>query len=157
MKLRDLSLRYLTYRDRTEEEMRRYLRRKGFAAEETEAEIEALRELRLLDDVRFARQYLAASFARGRGLLRVRRELRQKGVGAFEIEDGEAAYEEEYGCSLAEEEPRRARQAAEAFLSGSGKIDPKQLARLGRRLAGLGYESRIIYDILGSYRRREEL
>lgn len=145
--IRDHSLHYLTYRDRTVQEMKQHLRQKGFDAAQIEEEIEALRQLHLLDDRRFCQLYMESSFAKGRGLLRIRRELQQKGVSAFDWEDALHDFEKEWQCDITEEERKRAMQMGEQMIR-ENEADEKSIARLGRRLRTLGYETSLIYDVI---------
>lgn len=79
----DRALSYLSFRQRTEAEMRRYLQGKEYDDEVIHPVIARLRELKLLDDAEFAR-----SWVRTRQMLRPRSkrvlqaELAQKGVPA---------------------------------------------------------------------------
>jgi regulatory protein len=73
--------RYLSYRPRSESELRDRLRRRGFDAETMEPVISRLKEQGLVDDAAFARYWAEnrESFSpRSRWLTRV--ELRQKGI-----------------------------------------------------------------------------
>jgi SOS response regulatory protein OraA/RecX len=57
--------------------------------------------------------------------------------------------------SRAETEGERARSIAAALLAGlNAPPDAKALAKAGRKLAGLGYDSELIYRILGEYMQR---
>lgn len=90
--------RYLSYRPRSESELRDRLRRRGFDAATMEAVIGRLKEQGLVDDTAFARYWAEnrESFSpRSRWLTRV--ELRQKGiaddtiVSAVDVIDDEAS------------------------------------------------------------------
>ncbi|MCM2254832.1 MAG: recombination regulator RecX [Vicinamibacteria bacterium] len=71
----------LSRRDFSEAELRRALGRDGYAEPEVEAVLIRLREKRLLDDARYARRRAQRGLAeRGMGRLRVRAELRSRGV-----------------------------------------------------------------------------
>ena len=56
------------------------MERKGHAPEAIEAAVARLRSLGLLDDLAFARAYIAARAARGRGPVRLRYDLNMLGV-----------------------------------------------------------------------------
>ena len=89
------------------------------------------------------------------------RELAQKGISVETarnvIEDLRAA-EMQDGGEIAEDRDA-ALAVARKMLRGQwedGKAaDDKFLARVGRRLAGLGYDSSVIYDIFGKLRQDE--
>ncbi len=81
------ALRLLSYRPRSEKEMRDALRRRGVAPELLAETIGRLRELRLLDDADFARTYVDLrdrTAPRGRRLLA--QELKARGVNRQTIE-----------------------------------------------------------------------
>ncbi len=80
---RQQALRFLEYRPRSTDEVRRYLNGKGYAPETVEAVLTRLTEAGLLDDRAFARFWLENRAAfRPRGARALRQELRQKGVPA---------------------------------------------------------------------------
>ncbi|MBM4463667.1 MAG: regulatory protein RecX [Chloroflexi bacterium] len=77
----DVALRYLSYRPRSEWEVRRHLEKKGFGPEPVQAVLRSLREQKLVDDVAFAEFWKTnrESFSpRSRAMLRS--ELRRKGI-----------------------------------------------------------------------------
>lgn len=81
-KARSTALNYISYRDRTEQEIRRRLERADFAEPVMEATVEYLRDKGLLDDRAFAVNYAESRFrSGGYGPMRVRSDLRRKGVG----------------------------------------------------------------------------
>jgi regulatory protein len=96
----EAAYRYLSYRPRSESEIRERLQRRGFAAETIDGAVNHLREQNLLNDGDFAQFWKdnRESFSpRSRWL--TGRELRQKGVASEVIEqvvagmnDGENAY-----------------------------------------------------------------
>lgn len=77
----DRTLRFLTYRPRSEAEVVRYLTSKGVAPDTQEEILERLRRLQLVDDEAFAR-FWVESRERGRpsGEFALRSELKQKGI-----------------------------------------------------------------------------
>ena len=79
----------LARRDHSEQEIRRALRRDGFADEEIEETVARLRRDRYLDDAGFAARLARSRMAHsGMGRNRVRLELRQKGVRRSVAEAG---------------------------------------------------------------------
>ena len=92
--------RYLSYRPRSESEVRERLQRRGFDGDCTEAAISRLREQGLVDDAVFAQFWKEnrESFSpRSQRLTRL--ELKRKGVGsdvieqvAADVDDGDSAY-----------------------------------------------------------------
>ena len=96
----DAAARYLSYRPRSESEVKQRLRHRGFDDNVVEETISKLRERRLIDDVAFAEYWRnnRLSFSpRSRRLIKV--ELRQKGVAAEtadevvkDLDDEDAVY-----------------------------------------------------------------
>jgi regulatory protein len=77
----DAALRYLSYRPRSEWEIRKHLEKKGFSPTSVQAVLLSLREQKLVDDVAFAEFWKTnrESFSpRSRAMLRS--ELRRKGI-----------------------------------------------------------------------------
>ncbi len=106
------ALRLLSYRPRTEGEMRDRLARKGAAPDVTEGAIDRLRELRLLDDEAFSRSWVEnrnLSSPRGRRL--IASELRAKHVERRVADSSVAAVDEQDAAYRAC--ARRARSLAE--------------------------------------------
>jgi regulatory protein len=72
----------LARRDYASGELRGKLRERGFPAEEIAVALAELSERRLLDDQRYASNYLSYHAARGQGPERIRRDLAAVGVAA---------------------------------------------------------------------------
>lgn len=82
---------YLSYRDRTEQEVRRKLQEKAYREATIDQVVERLYALNYLDDADYAVRYARERFERkGYGPRRIRRELRRRGVGRHDIEDAAA-------------------------------------------------------------------
>ncbi len=127
-------------------DLQKRLRAKGYDAEETAETIDRLQELGYLDDEAYAKSFASDAARKGKGRLRIARELAQKGADAATAKAAiEAAAEEEDQLS----ERERAMEAARKILRGQEKPDEKTLARIGRRLSSLGYEPSVIWDVLG--------
>lgn len=99
-KAHDRALRFLSYRPRSEAEVRRYLRGKAVSPAIQEEVIERLTRAKLLDDLAFARYWVEnrESF-NPRGLRMLRHELRQKGLSEetiaqalTDLDEEESAY-----------------------------------------------------------------
>jgi regulatory protein len=95
-KAHDRALRFLSYRPRSEAEVRRYLQGKAVSPAVEEEVIERLTRAKLLDDLAFARYWVEnrESF-RPRGLRMLRYELRQKGLSDETIAQALADLDEE--------------------------------------------------------------
>jgi regulatory protein len=95
-----LAYRYLAYRPRSEEEMRRCLRRGGCGAEVLEEAIARLKEQGLIDDAAFARAWTESRLSsKPKSRRLIQRELRHKAVAeelaeraTSGIDDEENAY-----------------------------------------------------------------
>ena len=154
-------MRKLSARMRTEQEIRDILKRTAYDDEEIEATIAELVGYGYLNDERYCGEYFLYAKARGKADARIVRELAQKGISAETarnvIEELRAA-EMQDGSGMAEDRDA-ALLVARKMLRGQwedGKAaDDKFLARVGRRLAGLGYDGSVIYDILGKLRQDE--
>lgn len=137
------ALRYLSYRPRSEVEMRRYLQRKELDEEAIGRVLSRLGDARLLGDLDFARFWVDnRETFRPRGRFALRSELRAKGVSNEIIETAIADVDEEASAMRAAERRVRA-------LSGLDEraFRRRLLAYLQRR--GFGYAvSRRVVDCL---------
>jgi regulatory protein len=88
-KARARALSRLARRDHSEQEIRRALRRDGFAAEIVDEVVERLRAERYLDDAGYAARFARSRLAHaGLGQRRVQATLAQKGVARATIDAG---------------------------------------------------------------------
>ncbi len=78
--VRDLALRYLTRREYGVEELRRKLTQRGADSDIAQAVVERCAEENLVSDERFAQMYVRTRMRRLFGPLKIRAELRQRGV-----------------------------------------------------------------------------
>lgn len=129
------ALDYLAYKPRTEEEVRRKLRRKDAPEPVIEDVVARLHELGYLDDEAYASDYVRNRFASKKyGPVRIQRELVERGVDRhvaeravaelFEDEDPVAAareHAEKRWARLADEDdPRRRKQKLYRYLRRRG-------------------------------------
>ena len=167
----DAGCRKLSARMRTEKEIRGFLKQNGFREEAAEEAVAMLKEYRYLDDERYCKEYFRYAKAKGRADGRIVKELAAKGVSPElarnAIEDARCEAEAERSMAGASDffgQPqtddrtlameigeKMARQQCE---NGKDR-DEKFFARVGRRLAGLGYDSGTIYSVLGKLRQDE--
>ena len=130
------ALHFLSFRPRTEKEVRQNLLSKEFEAELIEEVIDRLKEKRLLDDLQFARAWIEnRNTYRPRGQRALAVELQQKGVSRAAIEEALAGMGDE--TELAESAARKyaKRLQGEDWVVFREKLS----AFLGRR--GFSYES----------------
>jgi len=128
------ALDYLAHKPRTEEEVRRKLRRQDAPETIIEDVVARLYELSYLDDEAYADDYVRNRFASKKyGPVRIRRELVERGVdrhtaetavdALFDEEDARAAareHAEKRWARLADEDPRRRRQKLYRYLRRRG-------------------------------------
>ena len=157
----EAAMRKLSARMRTEQEIRDILKRAAYDDEEIEAAIAELVGYGYLNDERYCGEYFLYAKARGKADARIVRELAQKGISAETarnvIEDLRAEEADDEGRAV--DDHATALAVARKMLRNQwddGKtVDDRFLARVGRRLAGLGYDGSVIYDILGRLRQDE--
>ncbi len=153
----DEALNYLRRRSRTRAELCAHLAGKGYDEREIELAVEYLESFHYLDDFSYALNYIDMSIEKGRGDLRIRRELMDKGISS-EIVD-EAFCEHFTACDSVEDMrhaqlKRAAAQIADiaASLRGNCEIDDKLIAKIGRRLNSKGYDVEIISTVICAVR-----
>lgn len=148
MDAKDRAARYLAQRSCSAEYMRQYLRRKGHEEEEIEEVVAQLSEYGFLDDLRYAVSYFEAGLEKRRGMDRIRRELRQKGVPADIIARAEEELEE------VPDEREVAREVIVDLIAIAREEDldyearEKLRAKAARRLAGRGFSPSTVYSIV---------
>ncbi|WP_200348024.1 regulatory protein RecX [Halochromatium glycolicum] len=84
--IRSRALKLLTTREHSRLELSRKLRRRGYAAEDVETVLDALIADDLLSEERLIAAYVAERLDKGFGPLRIRFELREKGLSDEQIE-----------------------------------------------------------------------
>jgi regulatory protein len=134
------ALDYLSYRPRSEAELRDYLLEKEFPESVVEEVLARLNRVGLVDDAEFARSWIdnRARF-RPRGGRMLRYELQQKGVASETIEEALDDYDELAAVrKVAQEQARRLRHLP------PDKFRRRLYARLARR----GFSSGLIQEIL---------
>jgi regulatory protein len=135
------SLRFLSYRPRSETEMRRKLNEQGFEAAVIDSTIQRLKENNLLGDERFAQDWVenrSAFRPRSKRLLAL--ELRQKGVAEEEIQKALAETEDENNLAY---------QTAVAYARRLASVDWETFRkRLGAYLARRGFSYGTIAPVL---------
>ncbi len=124
----------LARREHSGRELRDKLARRFSSAEQIEVEILRLSEEGLQSDARFAQSFVRQRIGRGHGPLRIRQELKQRGIADAQINEAFACEPTDW-VTLAEEVLRR------RFGEG-GAEDIKDRARRQRFLQyrGFSYE-----------------
>ena len=143
---REAALRRLSSRLRTEKEIQDHLKSLDFSEEDVNSALAFLKEYNYIDDSEYCRHFYAASRQKGWAKYRIIRELEQRGIATafakavFEDLDDEAYDDREAALKIG---LKMARQQGREIC-----CDRKFLARVGRRLAGLGYSSDICYYVM---------
>lgn len=136
-------LKFLSYRPRSEAEVRRKLIQLGFPHKSIETALEKLRSLNLLDDEVFARGWTWGRVEdRGYGPLRIERELQQKGIAKSLTTQ---IVRETFGQ---EEGKQRAKRLLERRFKGKDLSDLKVLRRAVAFLQRRGYRNSVIAEIV---------
>lgn len=159
-KCRAAALRYVSMQMKTEGQVKDYLTRKGYTREEAEDAAAFLREYKYIDDREYCRAYYRSACLKGRGRRRVEQELLKKKVDrrlmietldSFLSEENED-YEELIREILTEKERALAagRRMLKEHEENGRYADRNFLARAGRRLISLGYESETVYSVIGA-------
>jgi regulatory protein len=127
----DVALRFLAQRPRSEQEVRRRLRRAGVAEAAEEAVISQLRQHALVDDTAFAEYWVEQRQTfRPRGARLLRAELRQHGVDAGAAETAA----ETTAASASDDAYRAAQRRARQLGAADERAFKTRLAQfLGRR------------------------
>ena len=139
---KDAAFRFLTPRVRSEFEVSRKLKEKGFNNDTIALVIERLKELKLLDDADFAlRMTKDLVNLKGCGRYYIQRKLKEKGIEQETIEKAiESVFAETSEFEAA------VRLALRKMRGSIG--DPKEKARIGRFLQGRGFSWDIIKEVI---------
>jgi len=156
----DRAAAWLVLQPRTEAEVRRYLKQKGYSPSEIDDTAERLTEYRYLDDTAYAESYIRHAAGRGWGRRRIDQELSAKGVSRIHQEEAWNRLEEECEenretASLFDEKKRALETGVKMtrqHLAEGKTLDEKFLARVGRHLAGKGFSSDTIYFVVNKLR-----
>lgn len=136
-KHKQLALRYLTVRMRSEFEMRQYLKKKQVAAEEIDEIVAYLYSYHYLDDAQFAESFVRDKLRFNPcGRLKLTFALRDKGIDSFIIEDTLAReYPEEAEIAQLEREYNKCREKG------------KKYQQTMRYLYGKGYSAGLLSEL----------
>jgi regulatory protein len=138
--VRIAAVRLLAHREHTREELRRKLTRRGHAASCVEAVIAALDDASYVSDARFAEMFVRVRAERGQGPLRIRAELRERGV-AESLADEVLTETADYWLT-------HARAARRKRFGDGTPSERNEWNRQARFLAQRGYPSDLIFRAL---------
>lgn len=140
----DVALRFLAQRPRSEQEVRRRLRRAGVAETAEDAVIAQLRQHALVDDTAFAEYWVEQRQTfRPRGARLLRAELRQHGVAAAQAEAAAETTEGSAAADAYRAAQRRARQ-----LTATTADERVFKTRLAQFLARRGFDWETISPVV---------
>lgn len=131
------ALSWLERADRSEPELRSYLERKGFGADEVTEAIGKCRSYGYLNDAALASRVQSTMKRDLAGDLKILDRLEKRGLGA-EVESSDAVQ-------------RALLVLGRRFKGQESSADPKIWARAARHLAGKGYREEEIYRALEMY------
>jgi len=136
-------LRYLSYRPRSETEVRSYLRLLGCSPDAVETAIAKLRSLNYLNDESFARNWAwSRAQDRGYGPARIEQELRTKGIDQSLVRE---IVRETFEQA---DEEALARQLLAKRFKGQDFKEAKVWRRAAALLQRRGYGAKVIFDLL---------
>ena len=147
----------LSRKSMTVKELRDYLLKREYEAEETDRVVAAMLDYGYLNDARFACEFLIYDLGRGRSLKKAFYDLRSKGVSEGDIEAGYNEYLDEFGEP---DEHETALKEADKVLVAADiepgcEIPEKIQGRIARRLFTRGFSQSLIYEILAELRNRQ--
>lgn len=156
MDIKDVALRYLAARARTSAEMKEHLLSRGYIEEDVDRLIDTLKEVKYLDDLQYACDYIHYSVSKGRGRIRISQELQRKGIDSFTAEDAFCMISKEDAEQESIVDAERERALIQAMRVVEGKeLDKKMMGKVSRRLIGLGYTAETVYYVLGQIMKKE--
>jgi len=138
--VRIAAVRLLARREHTKDELRRKLTRRGHPQACVESVVAALDEASYVSDVRFAEGFVRVRAERGQGPLRIRAELRERGVAD--------ALADEVLTETADYWLERARAARRKRFGPAAPVERGEWNRQARFLAQRGYPSDLIFRVL---------
>jgi len=152
---RAAALKLLERTRRTRADLTRRLRDKGFAGSVVAGVVERLTGVGLLDDVEYARAFLAGRWGRRAAGWRVlEQDLRRRGVEREDIERARARFEAEQGPA---DEVRLARRVAVQAERRYAALDPRvRRQRLYALLARRGFDGDVIQQALREEQSRSD-
>lgn len=147
----ELSFAYLNRRERSEQELRIQLERKGVSAETTEACLAELTAQGYVDDARYALMFVHDKRElEGWGSERIRRGLAERGISRDRVEGALAEHEAQWAGGESELD------RALALLARRFPTPPRERRDRDRALGALvrkGFESELALDALTEYAR----
>jgi len=141
---RDCALRLLAQREHSTDELRSKLKKRGYATATIAEVVASLDDAHSVSDVRFAESFVRVRSERGQGPLKIRAELRERGVADGVVDEAMMA--------TAEFWLERAQRARVKRFGSAPPADRDAWNRQARFLAQRGYPADLIYRTLGAVR-----
>ena len=132
---RDVAIQLLARREYSRVELARKLQQKSFDGDDIEACLDALAEQSLQSDARFAESFVRSRIARGQGVIRIKGELRQRGIDQETLTAALEAVEEREAIDWFE----LAKETLARRYDSPGDT-PKERAKRERFLATRGFD-----------------
>jgi regulatory protein len=147
---REAALKLLERQRRTRLDLARRLREKGFDPATIEPVLDRLVEVGLVDDVEFARAFIAGRWGRrAAGWRRIEQELRARGVSAADVAEARRRFEADRGPEGAPDETAAARRVVEQAGRRYAALDPRvRRQRLTALLLRRGFSYETIEQIV---------
>lgn len=131
-----LALKLLAAREHSRWELERKIKARGYDADAIEPILSGLLEQGLIDEARLAQTYVAERVGKGFGPLRIRAELRDKGLSDEAIDPHLEGMQKDWPQLLAQTHDRR--------FGPAPPTDQDDYGRRGRFLEGRGFPSELI-------------
>jgi len=128
-------------RDRTEAEIRKKMKEKGFLAEEIEKTVRWLKEKDFINDEKFAKRLVESQKSK------VESGKRKVVFKMYKLGISKELIDKYSGDIVPEDELEKAKELAEKWLKKNTDKDNKY-QKLGSHLAGKGYEIDIVKQVL---------
>lgn len=132
---RDIALQLLSRREYSRAEIAQKLKQKAVDTADIEACLDTLEEQGLQSDVRFAESFIRSRIMRGQGVIRIKGELRQRGISQEIVAETLATVEENEGVDWFE----LASDTLSRRFSSPGE-SLKERAKRERFLASRGFD-----------------
>lgn len=146
---RAAAIRALSRREYSVFELRSKLER-NHADELVEQVLDELLDQDLLSDRRFAEVFVRSRIGRGQGPMRIRQELRQRGIND-ELIDHELTFDTDHWHTLAAQVLERRQDLCRAAQSDDAELRFKAKGRIGRFLASRGFPSDVIHGLMREF------
>jgi regulatory protein len=147
---REAALRLLDHQRRTRSDLSRRLREKGFDAPAIAETLDRLTEVGLVDDVEFARAFIAGRWGRrAAGWRKLEQDLRGRGVSASDIAAARERFASERGDDAPLDETASARRVVQQAARRYASLDPRvRRQRLTALLLRRGFSYETIEQVL---------